>query len=266
MKKSCFFFAILVTLLSCSSGYDSERIREEAIRNSHPALQKDSSDYRTSSIYGLNLATHFVAPGRPSSVNRQKSLQVLEDLANGNNRFIDGLGRHPNQTPLRRSALLSDQKPDAVILSCSDSRVPPELLFDKGLGDLFVIRTAGEIADSIALASIEYAVEHLHPKLIVVMGHSSCGAVKAAISTPEGKSTGSPHIDELIKHIHPAIKDFEVPKSDLTFIEPVKANVSLVTRNLKERSKIIQHAINTEEVLLVQAIYNLDSGKVDFWF
>lgn len=152
------------------------------------------------------------------------------------------------------------------MLSCSDSRVPPEKIFDEGPGKIFTIRLAGHVVNSDAIGSIEYALEHLGSKVLVVMGHDSCGAVKAALTTPEGKSTGSPHIDSLIAKIRPAISGFKsIPAEDKTLEGPVKANVTATVKDLIKRSKIIREFIESDRLLIAQGIYHLASGQVDFW-
>src|SRR4029434_4567942 len=123
-------------------------------------------------------------------------------LAAGNARFVAGNLEHPNQSPARRTKLAEGQRPFAIILGCSDSRTAPEVVFDQGLGDLFVVRTAGNVVDDVALGSIEYAAEHLGASLIVVLGHENCGAVKATLDG--GKLPG--HLPAIAKAIRPAVK------------------------------------------------------------
>src|SRR5436305_9248189 len=127
--------------------------------------------------------------------------QSLSRLLAGNARFVAHKERHPDESSARRRELVSGQHPFAVILGCADSRVAPELLFDEGLGDLFVIRVAGNIADDAVLGSIEYAVEHLGSKLIVVLGHESCGAVSAAVAS----ESASGHLSSLVTAIRPSV-------------------------------------------------------------
>jgi carbonic anhydrase len=123
--------------------------------------------------------------------------QALQKLTEGNARFISCNVTHPGQSKERLQELVSGQHPFAVVVGCSDSRVPPEIIFDQGLGDIFVVRTAGKVLDNAVLGSIEYAVEHLSVPLVVVLGHDSCGAVKAAV---EG-GTVPDHLDRLVKFI-----------------------------------------------------------------
>lgn len=193
--------------------------------------------------------------------------EVLQSLLEGNRRYVDGRPRHLLEDAVRRKALTKGQQPSAIILSCSDSRVPPELIFDKGLGELFVIRVAGNVLGAATVASIEYAVEHLGSSLIVVMGHESCGAVKAALTTPKTQSTGSLDLDSLIGTIQPGIanSDASLLSKDPTLRKPVMENVDAVSENLMKRSRIVRKMVEEGKVSIVRAIYGLESGKVEFW-
>jgi len=178
-------------------------------------------------------------------------------LIEGNKRFVEGKLLHPNQSTERRTEVTSGQKPFAVILTCSDSRVPPEIIFDQGLGDLFVIRTAGHVVDDIALASIEYAVEHLYVGLIVVLGHEKCGAVDAAVGG--GELTG--HLQELVAEIKPAVEEAKNEKGDL-LTNAVHKNVELVASQLKSSEPILKEFIEHNHLQVIGAYYDLDDGKV----
>lgn len=190
---------------------------------------------------------------------------IFKDLQDGNARFVEDNVKGENRGPSRRKELATGQKPSAIILSCSDSRVAPELLFDKGLGELFVIRVAGNVLDAAGVASIEYAIEHLGARLIAVMGHESCGAVKAALSTPKGKSAGSADLDKLLTFISTDEAGKESMKSDSTVRKPVMFNVDKVADKLVKRSKIVKSAVDSGKISIVKAVYGLESGKVDFW-
>lgn len=189
---------------------------------------------------------------------------ALAALKEGNLRFVEGTARHPLQDAARRQSTKSDQKPHTIVLSCSDSRVPPEIVFDQGIGQIFVVRTAGEVADAAAIASIEYAVEHLGSKLLLVMGHHSCGAVKAALSTPKGKSAGSRDLDKLLAEIRPNIKSFSLESAGPHLDYAVRSQVAGVSAGLLKRSKILREAVEHHHLSLAGAVYNLDSGKVVF--
>ena len=182
--------------------------------------------------------------------------QVLTRLQEGNARFVDDKLDGQLQNSNRRSALTSGQEPYAIILSCADSRVVPELAFDAGLGELFVIRVAGNIANSSSIASIEYAVANLGTGIIMVLGHESCGAVTAAI---KGGDNGE-NLNHLVGHITPAI---EAAPDGASVNEVVKENARLSAKELKQRSDIIRQAVEAGKVRIVPAYYNLGSGKVD---
>jgi len=154
--------------------------------------------------------------------------------------------------------LAKDQKPFAVVVGCSDSRVPPELVFDVSLGDIFVERTAGEVVDAVALGSIEYAVEHLGTHLIVVLGHQRCGAVSAAVSG--AKDTGD--IPDLLKAILPAVAETKGQSGD-PIDNAVRANARDIATRLQSTGPIIAPGVQSGEVKVVAAYYSLDTGQVE---
>ncbi len=182
---------------------------------------------------------------------------TLERLKAGNTRFVADKLDGQLQDSSRRQVLTAGQEPHTIVLSCADSRVVPELAFDTGLGELFVVRVAGNVANSSSIGSIEYAVAHCGTKLIVVLGHESCGAVTAAVA---GGDNGY-NINHLLSHINPAIAacGAGAPIADV-----VKKNAELVVGDLKERSSIIRKAVDSGDVKIVPAYYNLGSGAVDF--
>lgn len=184
------------------------------------------------------------------------SKEALNRLMDGNARFVeDKLDGKLNDSN-RRSELTSGQAPYAIVLSCADSRVVPELAFDTGLGEIFVIRVAGNVANTESIASIEYAVAHLGTKLIMVLGHQSCGAVTAAIA---GGNNGY-NLNLLLAQISPAI-DAAGEGADVNTV--VKKNAETVADDLGQRSSIIADALSNGGLEIVSAYYNLDSGKVD---
>lgn len=183
--------------------------------------------------------------------------EVLDRLNEGNRRFVTDKLDGKLQNSLRREHLVGGQSPYAIILSCADSRVVPELAFDTGLGELFVIRIAGNVANQSSVASIEYAVAHLGTKVIVVLGHESCGAVSAAIA---GGDNGV-NLNHLLSHIAQAINDSGA-NADVQTV--VKKNAKINAHELVKKSTIIAEAVQNEGLQIVSAYYNLDSGKVDF--
>lgn len=188
----------------------------------------------------------------------------LRYLVNGNKRFHDKKLRNDGISAQDLKRLSTGQKPHAIVLSCSDSRVPPEVLFDQKLGEIFVIRTAGQAIDSSVIASIEYAVSHLGTNLIVVMGHESCGAVKAALSTLNGEDAGSPSLNKLVGDIHPRLQRFSRVPASAGVLEESWANVNGVSQDLAARSEIIQSAIESGELKIQKALYHLGSGNVEW--
>ncbi len=182
---------------------------------------------------------------------------IKQRLEDGNERFIaDKLDGKLNDTA-RRTELTKGQQPYAIVLSCADSRVVPELAFDTGLGELFVVRVAGNVANSSSIASIEYAVAHCGSKVIVVLGHQSCGAVTAAAA---GGDNGY-NLNHLLSHIAPAL-DATDDGADINTV--VKKNAQLNATELINRSSIIRSFVEKGDVKILPAYYNLDSGKVDF--
>ncbi len=182
---------------------------------------------------------------------------TIERLKAGNARFVADKLDGKLQDSSRREVLTSGQEPYAIVLSCADSRVVPELAFDTGLGELFTVRVAGNVANSSSIGSIEYAVAHCGTKVIVVMGHESCGAVTAAIA---GGNNGY-NINHLLAHIAPAI---DACGAGAAVNDVVKKNAALVVEDLKERSSIIRNAVNSGDVKIVPTYYNLGTGEVEF--
>lgn len=180
--------------------------------------------------------------------------EALDKLKAGNQNFVNDTLNHAQQDSSRRSDLTGGQAPWAIVLSCADSRVVPEHAFDTGLGELFVVRVAGNVANPSSIASIEYAVAHLGTKLIVVMGHEACGAVGAAIA---GGDNG-PNLNTLTGYIQRAVE------SGGEMADVVKANARFSAEDLTGKSDIIANAVANEGVKIVTAYYNLGSGAVDF--
>jgi carbonic anhydrase len=175
----------------------------------------------------------------------------------GNKRYTSGAAAHPHQDAARRQEVLSGQQPFAVILSCSDSRVPPEVFFDQGIGDVFIIRVAGNIVDNVALGSIEYAAEHLGSPLIMVLGHDKCGAITATIQG--GEAPG--HIGSLVKAIAPAVEKARTQPGDL-LDNAIWQNVQDVAAVI-QTDELLAHLIHQGKLKVVGARYHLDSGAVE---
>ena len=184
--------------------------------------------------------------------------QALKILMAGNARFASGNSIHPDQSiEDRRAELVTSQHPFAVTVTCSDSRVPPEIVFDQGLGDIFVIRTAGEVMDNVTIASIEYAVDHLNVPLVLVIGHDGCGAVEAAVTG--GETHG--HIGSLVEAIKPAVDVARGMKGDL-LSNSIDVNTQNVVDQLKSAGPILSLAVKQGKLKILGGRYHLDSGKV----
>lgn len=182
----------------------------------------------------------------------------LRNLDLGHQRFLKGHSNHPHATAERLAQLVDGQHPKAAILSCADSRVPVELLFDAGFGDLFVVRNAGNACTSATIASLEYAVEMLNIPLIVVMGHEGCGAVTAACQ-PHGSLT--PQLSELVKAIRSGLDEVE---SSLDLVHAFRQNSIQASRHLVAGSALLRDRIETGGLLLESAYYTLRQGQIEW--
>jgi len=183
--------------------------------------------------------------------------EILNRLSAGNKRFANDQLNSDLQGSSRRKSIISSQKPFATILGCADSRIVPELIFDTGLGELFVVRVAGNVANKSSVASIEYAVTHLNTKVIIVLGHQNCGAVTAAL---KGGDNGE-NLNHLLSHLTPAISALA---KTATINDVAKKNAELTANELSTKSTIIKNAVDNGDVIIIPAYYDMDSGKVDF--
>jgi carbonic anhydrase len=183
--------------------------------------------------------------------------QTWNELAAGNQRFVTGKTA-PHDFPAQRKALTKTQHPQVAVLSCSDSRVPPELVFDTGLGELFVVRSAGEDDDPLSLGSLEYAIEHLGSTVIVVLGHQSCGAVTAACS---GGKSESVNLDAVLTPIAPSCAKMD-PKKPETLDIAVRDHVHSVAQDLLVRSQLLKKAFDEGKLTIMELYYSLDTGEV----
>jgi len=181
---------------------------------------------------------------------------ALARLKAGNARFVANPVSRGKPTSARRAETAQTQHPFAIIVGCADSRTSPELVFDQNIGDLFVIRTAGNLIDDHGLGSIEYAVDHLGTRLIVVLGHERCGAVKAALAS----ATAPGHVNSLVRDIQPAVETAKSEKGD-PLANTVKANARLVAKKISEEAELGEHKA---EVRIVTGYYHLDTGVVEW--
>lgn len=199
-------------------------------------------------------------------------IEALNRLREGNERFVKGNIEHRTLDEYDRTAMAGEQKPFAIILGCSDSRVPAEMVFDQGIGDLFVIRVAGNIIAPSLVGSIEYAVSQFDTQLVVVLGHSNCGAVTACVEKilEDGEGTShSPNLYSIVERIRPAVHTLvETPlredKENL-IKHSVRANIRASVANLCYSSPILDKFIKQEQFLIVGAEYDLETGLVHFF-
>ena len=187
---------------------------------------------------------------------------ALKQLIAGNERYVARKARHPNRTVKRRMEIASGQHPFAVILGCADSRVAPEIVFDQGLGDLFVVRVAGNIANDAVIGSIEYAVAHLGSRLVVVLGHEKCGAVAAAVEVAEKGAALPGHLPAVVQPILPAVGAVRDQPGD-RLDNAVRANVRLVVGRLRSSEAVLKPMLIDGRIQIVGRRYDLTSGFVD---
>lgn len=232
-----------------------------------PGVREPANEPEKNETHKSDPSKHHGHSGTPSKSPAPDLVQKW--LEHGNKRFVSSAVRNDGRKAADRKKLISGQAPHAIVLSCSDSRVPPETVFDQALGEIFVVRTAGESLDSSVIASIEYAVEHLGPQLIVVMGHTSCGAVKAALTTGLNETAGSAALDQMIAEIRPRIpggvdRSPSSVSSHALEIESA-ANAQGVASELTKRSEIIRNRVLKGQLKIKPALYYLDSGLVKFY-
>ncbi|WP_207493110.1 carbonic anhydrase [Aridibaculum aurantiacum] len=191
-----------------------------------------------------------------------ESPSPIEILMKGNNRFQTNKPIHPDQAGSRLRELTEEQHPFAIVISCSDSRVPPELVFDQGLGDLFVIRTAGHALGDYELASIEYAVEHLHMNNIIVLGHENCGAIKTLMEHPTGKLPG--HLNDLVQYLRtePEEQDLFAHRNK-NLKKAIVANIEHAVSTIAHSQPILKPKVDHGHLNVYGAYYHLSNGKVD---
>lgn len=196
--------------------------------------------------------------------------EALQRLRDGNRRYAADEPGPTSVTNRRRRELVDGQEPFAIILGCSDSRVPAELVFDQGLGDLFVIRVAGNVVAPSQIGSIEFAAERFGSRLVVVLGHTACGAVQATLEQLERPSESrSPHLRSIVDRIRPAVETLlesrPRPEGDDLARRAVRANIRAAANQLRHGSQLLEQLVHQDGLLIVGAEYSLDTGEVDFF-
>ncbi len=208
-------------------------------------------------IAALSIATTraVIAAVHEPAISAEQALKLLLE---GNQRFVAGKLEHPNQTPARRAEVAKGQHPFAAVLACSDSRTPPEIIFDRGLGDIFTVRVAGNVADQVVIESLDYSVKHLGVRVVMVLGHRRCGAVIAAV---EGHEEEGKDVGPMLKELDPAVAATKGMPGD-PVENAVRANVKLVMLNLATSSELRAMVISGE-LKIVGGIYDLDTGTIE---
>ncbi len=256
MCQSLFFGSILgVTALG--------QQKQPTTKATAPVLDAATEDQRIQELVRRGASMEEIAKARdPIARNPQEALSALK---NGNARFFNGSAQRPELSAAERRAQILSQTPFAVILSCSDSRVPTEIVFDQGLGSLFITRVAGNVVESATLGSIEYSIEHLKTHLVVILGHEGCGAVKAALLPEEVRRKEPENVRALLDAIVPSIKNLpKIRDEKAKMREAVIANVRLQVFNLKQ-NPVIQEATKRGQIAVIGAYYEITSGAVDFF-
>lgn len=204
----------------------------------------------------LALAAEAGASTQPSK--RESDAAVLARLLEGNRHFASGHPHHPDQSQKRVRQTSKDQHPAAAILGCADSRVPPEIVFDQGVGDLFVVREAGNVVDDDVLGSLEYAVEHLGVRLIVVLGHRSCGAVAAALKHEHGG-----HVGAIVRKIEPSLRHLGHDGGRALVDRAVRANVEHSVAEILASQPVLAPKAQAGALKVVGAVYDVETGLVE---
>jgi len=212
-------------------------------------------------IVSLSFSSAFAKEAKVSKAAAAEKIEIaLKSLVEGNVNYVASKSSHPNQDSKRRAETAGGQHPFAVVIGCADSRVPPEIIFDRGIGDLFVIRVAGNVLDDVAVGSVEYALEHLGAPLVVVLGHKKCGAVDATVKG--GEAPG--HIKAIVEKIKPSVEKAKKMKGDL-LSNSIDLNVAKIVEELKESKPIVAEFVESGKAVVIGACYDIETGRVEFY-
>ncbi len=234
---------------------------EDKTADSHSDSDDESKDSEKKASKNKTADKKDAKPSEKESSKETKTEAeaIWADLMKGNKRFAAGKHTAVNYSALR-TQLVKGQHPEVIVLGCSDSRVPPEFVFDKNLGELFVVRDAGNIADAVSLGSIEYAVEHLHSKVLLILGHESCGAVAATVS---GEKMPTKNLRAIVDSIAPAFENSKTCKiGDKVNLSCVELNVKYSSEDVVLNSPIIKKAVEEGKLTVIRAVYKMETGSV----
>jgi carbonic anhydrase len=242
--------------------YNAELKNHNCYRSSYFLYYKNNT-MKANWVVLIMAATLILGCNNPKPTDNEKNFSPLEKLKTGNERFLKGNGIHPDQTLEKIRELKSGQHPFAVIVSCSDSRVPPEIIFDQGLGDIFSIRTAGNVIGDYELGSIEYAVEHLGCKLVLILGHKNCGAIDAYLHAENEHHKN--HIQNIIDYISEEEEEKLVHDSLKTNPDlAIRANIKHGVNFLSNSEPVLKKLVSQGKVVISGAYYDIDNGKITF--
>ncbi|MFM9872779.1 MAG: carbonic anhydrase [Fimbriimonadaceae bacterium] len=216
----------------------------------------------------LHATVEAPAPRPLQTTLKGSAVESFRKIVEGNARFAEGLSQNKNQGSERRREVATGQSPHTIFLSCADSRVPPEVIFDQGLGDIFIVRVAGNIIDTNSIASIEYAAAVLGSPLLVVLGHERCGAVDAAVKAdkdPSGLGTNKEmaNIEALVAQIMPSVKAVKGAQGNL-LDNAILKNVEMTKMNVITKSPMLDRMVKEGKFSVVGGVYDLDTGRVTF--
>jgi carbonic anhydrase len=234
-------------------GNPRDRSREESVIRRWKIMPKRTLILAAIALSFIAARTTIAADHSSSAIGPSEALKLILE---GNDRFVAGKLKHPHQAPSRRDEIAKGQHPFASILACSDSRTAPEILFDRGLGDLFIVRVAGNVADQVVIESLDYSVTHLGARLVIVLGHTRCGAVTAAVQGHDGPGDVGP----MLKELRPAVAASKGRPGD-PVENAIRANVKLVVEKLV-KSPELAATVKSGELKILGAIYDLDTGKI----
>jgi carbonic anhydrase len=240
------------------------------VRDKEDSMSEPLSRRRFFTTSGVGLAAAIAAPDAVGALGADAAVaatptptprRALKLLIEGNRRWVTGKATHPHQSVARRVALRQVQNPFATVFSCIDSRVPPELVFDRGIGDLAVIRTGAQVLDKgMVFGNVQFAPDHLHTPLLLVMGHQRCGAVDAAIHTIQSGGTAPGHIQAIVNALRPAYKVAIKQSGDL-LDNMVRAQTKLTVKRIRH-DPLIEELIHHGKLKVAGAYYSLDTGAV----
>lgn len=240
--------AVMITFFTCLSAEGMAQNKKKVMQKNNSVVIVDSAKWR---------ADYYIEDRDAAYADPQVG---LKKLMGGNRRFTEGKSLRPRQDSIALHGTEGGQKPFAIIVGCSDSRVPNEIIFDQGVGDLFIVRTAGQVMAQASYGSIEFATLALGSKLIVVLGHQKCGAVDAAVKRPDNPPG---HIVTLINAIKPAAEKSKYMAGD-RLENAIRQNVIEQVNELRDLDPVLAKKYQSGEILIVGAVYNLHSGKVEF--